>query len=312
LLASSNRLQALIDEGFLPKYFAEVPQRIDQLQASLGSGPSASDRGQTRVGGGTDLFVQRPTEMRESSMQLLQANKGKQQIHVEGKTVRVPAYMSIQDFCEHPLLTPHLPCLAKLKKLFASTQIRQQGTLAGNLVNASPIGDMANFLLALDTTLVLRSKDALRQIKQRDFYQGYKKLDLLADEVVHEIHFEMPNAGTQVNFEKVSRRTHLDIASVTSTLVLAVESSTITHAAISAGGVGPTPLRLSQLELWLQGRTPNAKTAREAAKRASEEITPISDVRGSAEYKKLLLSQIILAHFLACCPQTLTEENLLI
>ena len=309
LLAAPSRIAALVSEGFLPDYFLQVPHKLPSYQAAAHRSPAHPS---PLIGGGSDLFVQRPGELRPQELKLLHPGKETRQIAVEPSQVIIPASSSIHDFCEHPQLKKLLPCLDKVKKLFASTQIRQQATIAGNIINASPIGDIANFLLALDTTLLLRSTAGDRLVAQKELYLGYKTLSLRPEELLFELRFALPTPRTRVSFEKVSRRTHLDIASVTSTMVLTLEGATIVAAAISAGGVAPFPLRLSHLESWLVGRAASPQTAREAANRVTEEIKPISDVRGSAAYKTLLLSQMILAHFLSCCPETISEESLLV
>ena len=97
--------------------------------------------------------------------------------------------------------------------------------------------------------------------------------------------------------KKISKRTHLDIASVNTAASLRIEDGRIAHACLAAGGVAPIPTQLPRTADYLCGREPTAETAIMAADVARSEITPISDVRGSAEYKRLLLGQLILAHF---------------
>jgi xanthine dehydrogenase small subunit len=172
-------------------------------------------------------------------------------------------------------------------------------TMAGNLVNASPIGDMSIFFLALDSDIVLNRNGSTRTIKLKDFYKAYKQTDKAADEVIEKIIF-MPPHKNSFNFEKVSKRTHLDIASVNSACQLQLnEGGSIKDIHLSAGGVAPFPKYLAATCSFLNGKRIDDGTLKEAIAIMNEEIAPISDARGTAEYKKLLLRQLFLAHFQA-------------
>jgi len=113
-----------------------------------------------------------------------------------------------------------------------------------------------------------------------------------------------------VNFEKVSKRTHLDIATVNSAICIANIDDLILEARVSAGGVAPYPLLLVNTSAYLLNKHLNQETINEAAKIAQEEISPISDIRGSAEYKRVLLDRLIRAHFITLFPQYISFEDL--
>ena len=134
-------------------------------------------------------------------------------------------------------------------------------------------------------------------------------MDLAEGEMIAEICFATPDAGTLFHFEKVARREHMDIASVNSAIQMRFAGDRIIEAHASAGGVAPIPLYLRETASFLRGRTISAATAREAAAVARGEIAPISDVRGSAEYKRALLPRLILAHFLSLFPDLIREKD---
>jgi xanthine dehydrogenase small subunit len=165
-------------------------------------------------------------------------------------------------------------------------------TLAGNFVNASPIGDMTAWFLALDAEIVFNTT---REIPLRDFYLGYKQLAKSEDEFITGIRFQTD--FTHFNFEKVCKRTYLDIASVNTGLSLKVSDNLIEHAHVSAGGVAPIPLYLRKTSEFLRGKEISEKTINEAGEILQTEISPISDVRGSESYKRLLARQLFTAHF---------------
>jgi len=152
-------------------------------------------------------------------------------------------------------------------------------------------------LLALDAEVGLVNGSSFRVVALDEFFLGYKKLDLRPSELVKWVRFRPPGDGAKFNFEKVSKRTHLDIASVNTAISLKLVGGRLTGVHVSAGGVAPIPRLLERTMAVLEGREPTADAARAAAETARAEIAPITDVRGSAEYKKLLLGQLMLAHF---------------
>jgi xanthine dehydrogenase small subunit len=182
-------------------------------------------------------------------------------------------------------------------RLMGSLPIRQRATIAGNIVNASPIGDMTIALLALDAEISLVTGKGHRELPLRDFFLGYKDLDLKSEELVDWVRFRTPERNALFNFEKVSKRTHLDIATVNTALSARVLDGRIQTACISAGGLAPIPMQLRATSEYLVGRAPDVETAHGAAEMARSEVAPISDVRGTADYKRLLLGQLVLAHF---------------
>jgi len=128
--------------------------------------------------------------------------------------------------------------------------------------------------------------------------------------MIVELRFPVPEAATRFDFEKVSRRDHLDIASVNSAIQLRVRDDRIVEAHAAAGSVAPIPLYLQKTSAFLHGRPISAATARTAAVVAGGEISPISDVRGSADYKRDLLQRLISIHFLTMFPERIREEDL--
>jgi xanthine dehydrogenase small subunit len=257
------------------------------------------------IGGGTDLLVQRLEELREQpGVRLIFDQPGRRGIRHEttGRVVMGAATTASQ-LLESELLRGLLPNLPQYLKLVSSTPIRNMGTVAGNFINGSPIGDLTIMFLALGASVTLLSAaGATRELALPDLYLGYKKLAKAADEQVTEISFPAPLAGDFFHFEKVSKRTHLDIASVNSAAWLRVDNGVIQAARISAGGVGPVPLLLARTSAFLQGRELTAETLADANAVMQEEISPISDVRGTADYKRLLLRQLLWAHFLEFAP----------
>jgi xanthine dehydrogenase small subunit len=280
------------------------------------------------VAGGTDIYVQKPDEMSEGDAEHLFYNDALRDIRETGEFVEFGASVTVTDLLESPLMHSLFPYLYKHLKLVSSTPIRNMATLAGNFVNASPIGDMTVWFLALNAEIVLNTG---REMLLRKLYLDYKKLAKEPDEYIKTIRFRKPDADFCFNFEKVCKRTYLDIATVNTAASFKVEPLPgsswvppalasepgvrnrtvrksvsevprqldyfITDAHVAAGGVAPIPLYLRETSSFLTGRYVSEETIRKANDIMQAEITPISDVRGTANYKRLLLSQLFRAHF---------------
>ncbi|HEV8593573.1 MAG TPA: hypothetical protein VGQ55_15820, partial [Pyrinomonadaceae bacterium] len=169
-----------------------------------------------------------------------------------------------------------------------------------------------------------------RTIKVHELYLGYKQLVKSDDEIITAIRFLKPKSDFRFNFEKVCKRTYLDIATVNTAISMTVDSipgeewippalrgelvvsnpsgkdihthlkatdTWIAEAHVAAGGVAPIPLYLKETSAFLKGKSVNAETIAAANEIMQSEISPISDVRGTAEYKRLLLQQLFAAHF---------------
>ena len=183
--------------------------------------------------------------------------------------------------------------------------------MLARLVNASPIGDLTIFFLALDSTITLRdAKAGTRDVMLNAFYKGYKQLNKSPEEIVSSVHFTLPSKNTRFNFEKVSKRTYLDIASVNSAIRLELDGEVIREAHVSAGGVAPVPKYLANTSAFLVGKPITNDTVRAAIMLINNEIAPISDARGTSEYKRLLLRQLFFAHFLELFPERFTLKEL--
>ncbi|KUG09514.1 FAD binding domain-containing protein [Solirubrum puertoriconensis] len=313
--AAPARLEWLIAQGFVPGYFAHMPAKLAQLRAATAADVAAQTGGRTPdaaelpaswlLGGGTDLLVQRPDEVLAAEVNLLYGHATRCYVReLPNGQVALGGATTVEDLRRSELMQRHFPQLARHLKLVSSTPIRNMATVAGNFVNASPIGDLTIFFLALGTELMLQdAAGQQRTLPLRQLYRGYKQLDRRPDEQIAEIRFSPPAAGEVFNFEKVSKRTHLDIASVNSAARLRVASGVVQAAHLSAGGVGPTPLYLGQASAYLIGKELTSDTLRGLNEVAQQEISPISDARGAAEYKRLLLRQLLYAHFMEHFPQ---------
>jgi xanthine dehydrogenase small subunit len=309
-----------VKNGFLPKYFLDIPARLHGI--APGTPPVRATISSPLLGGGTDLYVQKHDTMHHTPVRSVAADAQLKGIRIEGDQCIIGGAATAADLLNSAEMKTFFPRLEQHLLLVSSTPIRNMGTIAGNFVNASPIGDLTVFFLALDSTVTLsqdavipalsrnRANDA-RSLKLRNLYKGYKQLDKSPDEIVTSVRFKVPGVNTRFHFEKVSKRTYLDIASVNTAIRLEMDGDTIREAHVSAGGVAPIPKYLANTSAFLAGKPITNETIRAAIKVINEEIAPISDARGTADYKRLLLRQLFFAHFMELFPERFNLKDLL-
>jgi xanthine dehydrogenase small subunit len=292
--------------SILPQYFSDIKKRLLELSSRTNGKEKQNDQ-KKYLGGGTDLYVQQHEKMVYADINFLFNKIELNGISKEGNKCIIGASATVTDLMESKIIKDAFPHFKKVSKLVSSTPIRNIATIAGNFVNASPIGDFTILFLALNAHLTLAlskgEETVKREIALREFYKGYKQLNKTEDEFIEQIWFELPGKKDLFNFEKVSKRTHLDIASVNSAISIRTDGKTITRAGIAAGGVGPVPLYLGKTSSFLTGKKVTGELIDEAIEIAQSEISPISDARGSENYKRLLLSQLIKAHFITLFPK---------
>jgi xanthine dehydrogenase molybdopterin binding subunit/xanthine dehydrogenase small subunit len=192
-------------------------------------------------------------------------------------------------------LGQEFPELHEMLLLFGSRQIRNRATLGGNLVTASPIGDSAPVLLALEARVVLASAEGERTLPIDQFFVGYRKTALQPNEILKSIiipRITEPGLSRR-RFYKASKRREMDISTVAGAFALCLTTGgVIVHARIAYGGVATMPRRARATEEALLGKRCRPETFAEIASVLEAEFTPISDVRGSAVYRQELVKTL--------------------
>jgi len=303
-IKQTNTLQALIDNAYIPEYFKDIPQRLKNIKLFK------NEQNNVIVGGGTDLYVQKADELSDTELYFVQKEKNK--IEIKDKLCIIDATCTVTELEQSKELNRIIHGWQKFIKLISSKQIRNMATLGGNFVNASPIGDLSVVFIALDAKIIIKNKtNDQRKIKLKDFFKAYKDIDLQEGEIIEKLEFEVPPKPAYFNFEKVSKRTHLDIASVNTAISVRLEENCIREIYLSAGGIAPVPMLLSKTEDFLLAKELNEENIARAAEILIQEISPISDIRGSKEYKALLLRQLFFKHFIQLFPEKFKLENIL-
>ena len=250
----------------------------------------------TIVAGGTDWGVLINKRVREiSGVLALFDVRELHDITVDASAVHVGATATLTEF-EHATLDA-IPALGEFLSWFGSPPIKNAGTLAGNLATGSPIGDSLPAMMVLGAEIELASITGRRRVKLTDFYTGYRQNVMRSDELIVAIHVPRLKADETLKLYKVSKRKDLDISSVSAAIFLKQQGDTIVDARIAIGGVGATVTRITAAEDSLRGGRIELSRFENAANIIRDAVKPISDVRGSADYRRALAGNLILKCF---------------
>ncbi len=307
----NHQIKWLVQQGFVPNYFETIPQRLESL-LSPNSEDHSYQSNTTIVANGTDLYVRHADKLAQETIHLVAKNTNLNGISVADNVCTLGANTTVTELLEHKELRKVFPKLDVFLKLVSSEQIRNMGTLAGNFVNASPIGDMSIFFLALNSVITIQHiNGAERKVRFQEFHRDYKVYDLQEDEIVKSISFNLLSENETFNFEKVCKRTHLDIASVNAAIRINMNKDVIITAHAAVGGVAAIPKYLTKTCQFLIGKKIHPQNIKGAENILQSEIMPISDVRGSADYKRLLARQLFFAHFIELFPLKVDLQKLI-
>jgi xanthine dehydrogenase small subunit len=300
------RLRSLVAEGVLPASFGRATEELARLADGPASTPTTPAQGSVyTLAGGTDVLVQRRFAPEPGRPHFLE-RPCDGALRIEGASLFIDAGATFEELKHSQAWRRVDPNALRHLDLVASQLIRERATVGGNIANASPIADVVILLLALDAELELAGPAGGRRLSLAKFFHGYKHTDRRPGEGI--LGVRVPLAGRLANFEKVSKRERLDIASVNTAASFELAGERFARVRLSAGGVGPVPLLLERSAAGLEGRPLDKDAVRAACRTAMEEVRPISDVRGSAEYKRLLLGRLVLAHFIESFPGRGFEE----
>ncbi len=197
----------------------------------------------------------------------------------------------------------HYPQLEQQWKRFASTPIRNIGTLGGNIANGSPIGDSMPWLIALGAELNIVHQGGQRRIPLEDLYLGYMQKDLIAEEIIESIIIPLPRTRQIFRSYKLAKRFDSDISAVCAAFKLQLQDDRISSARIAFGGMAATPARAECAEQALLGQRWNENTARSAMQALQQDYTPMTDMRASADYRMETAANLLYRFFLETRPE---------
>ncbi|MEZ0394150.1 MAG: xanthine dehydrogenase family protein subunit M [Desulfurococcaceae archaeon] len=238
------------------------------------------------IAGGTDLLVDmkigraRPKVLVDVS-RLPELRK----IVDEGDRVRIGAAVTIQEILGSELVSRKLPLLWQAAREFAYWQIRTMATIGGNLCNASPAADSAPPLLVYEAMAVARSAEGSREIPMTKFFAGYRRTALEDGELLAEIVVPVHKWDGQ-RFLKLGRRRGHDLSVVSVAVAYRLAAGSLDEVRVALGSVAPTPVRARALERALSGRPLRREAIEEVIGELDKDISPITDVRSTAEYRR--------------------------
>ncbi len=309
------RLKALQEDAPLeltylcPRTKAEkrfiAPRDLQHLAAASLKHPDA-----TYLAGGTDvgLWVTKQQRFLETTILTTQVTELKT-VTEHDDSIEIGAAVSYTDVFD--LLGGFYPSFGELLRRLGSTQIRNSGTMGGNIANGSPIGDSMPALIAIGTELVLRRGDDIRRLPLEDFFLDYQQQDRQPGEFVERFFVQKPQDNTIFYTHKISKRFDQDISAVCGAFRFTVDEGRIADARICFGGVAAIPKRAVKTEAALTGQRWTLATVRSAASALASDFTPISDMRASAAYREATARNLLLKAFFDASSAPITTDVLI-
>ncbi len=268
-----------------------IPKNLDDMYGCM------ERRGYTVICGATDLGVEANIR-RDFHTEYLDISEVKELRYIdelEG-VVKIGATATLTEIMNDPVVQKWFPSLVETIKIMSSTQIRNVASLGGNICNASPIADGTSALLGLNAKLLIDGVWGERFIKLSDFYKGYKDIDLSENELI--VAIVIPKKEfTYSGFIKSSKRTNVDISSVNSSMSVSIHEGEVYDMNLAFGGVKEYPALAEKTMEYLLFKPITDKVIEKAINIAVNEFNPISDVRGSDEYRSLLIRNHLKKHF---------------
>jgi xanthine dehydrogenase small subunit len=289
MLRSIERAVTLKIEHDGKTFFA--PRSVRELAALAAEYPDA-----TILAGGTDVGLWVTKQLRELRTVIYTGNVEElKNVSLTGTHIEIGAAVTLTDAM--PAILAHYPELEELMLRFASPPIRNAGTLGGNIVNGSPIGDSMPALLVLDASLLLRHGEESRELPLADFYLGYQRNARASGEILERVRIPLPG-NSAVRSYKVSKRFDQDISAVCGAFRVKLAGSRIVAARVAYGGLAAVPSRAAGAEHILEGAEWSEQTARDAMAALESDFEPISDMRASSAYRKLVARNLLYRFYL--------------
>ena len=235
------------------------------------------------IAGGTDLNLQRPIiNEKENNIICLSSIKELNFIKEFKEKMVLGGAVTIENFLDS--VRSKMPELIEILQRFGSPQIRNQGTIGGNLCTSSPIGDLAPLLMVLNSDINVFGKNGIKKTNIKNFFKGYRKNILKKDEIILSIEIPYPNKKNKIFSWKLSKRYDQDISTISLAINIQTQKNIIKEIQMAAGGVAATPKSLDKLcKSMLEKKLDDAIDF--VTENLDKFIQPISDLRGSSHYR---------------------------
>jgi len=262
-----------------------LPSSLDEVFAL-----KAQEPGAVILAGGTDLLVRmRAAGISPPALIGIERIPGLSEITVSEGVIRIGVMTTHQTLLDSPVIGKLLPLLHKAAQVLGSPPIRHMGTIGGNICTASPAGDLLPALYVLDAELELSSHGGKRVIPVGEFITGPGKTLLAGREILTGVRISIPDPSCQGYYLKVGQRQALAISIISMAALLKISNDGILQSGRFAwGSVGPTVMRFPDIESAITGRIFGSEVLAEVGVRTAGRIQPISDIRASAAYRKMV------------------------
>jgi CO/xanthine dehydrogenase FAD-binding subunit len=274
----------------LPEFELLVPQSKEEVLKLL-----SQHRGDAAIlAGGTDLLVQMKGQLKCNCkgvnafgylLSLAEVPELDYIEYDETEGLRIGAMATLSQVAAHPAVKENYPGLWESVEVCGTKQTRNMGTVVGNLLNASPCADGGCAIIAWGGILTLEGTGGRREVDVDDFYLGYRLTARKDDELAVELKLPPKPNGTVSAHHKMTRVEH-DLSKITVSVRLDMSGDTCKSARIAMASVAPTIIRLKETEKLLAGAKITDQLLESVAKSVSSEVTPIDDVRSTAEYRR--------------------------
>ncbi|MBC8310279.1 MAG: xanthine dehydrogenase family protein subunit M [Planctomycetes bacterium] len=240
------------------------------------------------LAGGTDLLVDLRVQRRDEHHLVSLANITELRGVTETENgVSIGAATTLNDLLHSDVIQQNYPAIIEATQVMGSNQIRNTGTIGGNIASAVPSADLPPVLLVLGAEVVLASKDGERTVPICEFFQGVRKTCVAIGEIVKSI--SLPNPSGSAVYERFDLRQGNSLAVAAVAANITMDGDTVADAKVALGAVAPTPEIVEGVNAILCGNTCNDNLVHEVAQLATQASNPITDLRGSAQYRRELV-----------------------
>lgn len=269
-----------------------IPATVDDLADILEAEPKP-----TIVAGSTDVGLWVTKQMRDISPAVFIGGLEElQAITVSDDRITIGAGVSYTD--ARALLARHIPALGRLIERIGGEQVRNMGTIGGNIANGSPIGDTPPPLIALGAVLTLRHGARRRSLALEDYFIAYGKQDRQPGEFVESVSIPLPEQRARFAAYKITKRRDEDITAALGAFHLMLDGDRVASIRIAYGGMAATPKRAKAVEAALLGKRWSMETVEAALPAYEDDYSPLSDMRASAQYRMLTAKNLLKRFFL--------------
>ncbi|MBM4169558.1 MAG: xanthine dehydrogenase small subunit [Ignavibacteria bacterium] len=267
----------------------DQPSTLEECLALLNEAPGA-----IVINGASDIAL-RVTKKFEPLSHIIDCSRIKELevVRDDGKVLSIGAGIRLTDVMK--IVRQDFPALHGMLEVFGAQQIRNTATLGGNIGTASPIGDTLPVVIAYGGSIVLQSSKGKRTVSADSFVTGYRKTERRPEELITAIELPRPSPKSHIHAYKISKRRDLDISTLSGTFRLDLDDAgTISDVLLVYGGMADRTRRATSAEKFLKGQLWSRAVVEEAQRHIDNDFAPISDVRGSAEFRRIAARNLLL------------------